>query len=56
MLHRPTVPPSKIDHYKFILFKPFCETTTTRKKKKEKKKKKKKKPTVYLQYILISVE
>lgn len=49
MLHRPTVPPSKIDHYKFILFKPFCETTTTRKKKK-------KKPTVYLQYILISVE
>lgn len=51
MLHRPTVPPSKIDHYKFILFKPFCETTTTRKKKK-----KKKKPTVYLQYILISVE
>ena len=50
MLHRPTVPPSKIDHYKFILFKPFCETTTTRKKKK------KKKPTVYLQYILISVE
>lgn len=52
MLHRPTVPPTKIDHYKFILFKPFCETTTTRKKKK----KKKKKPTVYLQYILISVE
>lgn len=51
MLHRPTVPPTKIDHYKFILFKPFCETTTTRKKKK-----KKKKPTVYLQYILISVE
>ena len=51
MLHRPTVPPSKIDHYKFILFKPFCEKTTTRKKKK-----KKKKPTVYLQYILISVE
>lgn len=51
MLHRPTVPPSKIDHYKFILFKPFCETTTTREKKK-----KKKKPTVYLQYILISVE
>ena len=51
MLHRPTVPPSKIDHYKFILFKPFCETTTTREKKR-----KKKKPTVYLQYILISVE
>ena len=50
MLHRPTVPPSKIDHYKFILFKPFCETTTTRKKKKQQQ------PTVYLQYILISVE
>ena len=51
MLHRPTVPPTKIDHYKFILFKPIGETTTTRKKKK-----KKKKPTVYLQYILIRVE
>ena len=50
MLHRPTVPPSKIDHYKFILFKPFCETTTTRKKKKQQQ------PTVYLKYILISVE
>ena len=50
MLHRPTVPPSKIDHYKFILFKPFCEITTRKKKTKQKKKKK---PTVY---ILISVE
>ena len=50
MLHRPTVPPSKIDHYKFILFKPFCETTT---RKKKKKKQQQQQPTVY---ILISVE
>ena len=52
MLHRPTVPPSKIDHYKFILFNPFCETTT-RKKKKKKQQQQQQQPTVY---ILISVE